>query len=458
MTLKNRREALKAIGLFGATGSLIDLNKFTEKNYTPPLSFNDKSTSKRLKAIVCGAGNRGNVYGNYALQFPNELDIVGVAEPISIRIDRFSNKHDIRKRNQFETWEHVFERKKFADIIIITTPDDLHYGPAMKALNMGYDVLLEKPIAQTWHECGEILEAQKKNNAIVAVCHVLRYSPYYRKVKELIDSGLLGELVSVQHFEPIQHIHMSHSFVRGNWGVEAECNPAILAKSCHDLDILRWWIDKRCKYLSSFGSLKWFVESNSPAGSTARCTDGCSLEDTCPYSALKIYHRDRTCLHHFDLPEEKELQGEAIMKNLLEGPYGRCVYRCDNDVVDHQVMAMEFEDEITASFNMEAFTDYHGRRTRIMGSMGHIMGDGNNLHIADFVDQSITKWNVKEHAEIKSGHGGGDWGLMRDFLLAVDKQDINLLSSNLDASMDSHLMGFMAEKSRKSKQVMQLFD
>lgn len=451
-----RRKALKSMGLLGVSLPLFDYKSIVEKDYFSPISFNKGKTKKKLKAIVCGAGNRGNVYGDYAVEYPEELDIVGVAEPIPIRQERFADKHDIKNKHRFETWEHVFDQKKFADVIIITTPDDLHHGPAMRALNMGYDLLLEKPIAQTWEECSEILAAQKKNDAIVAVCHVLRYSPYYRKVKEVLDSGLLGELISVQHFEPIQHVHMSHSFVRGNWGVEAETNPTILAKSCHDLDILRWWIDQPCNYISSFGSLKWFKESNAPEGSTARCTDGCKIEESCPYSALRIYHKNRTWLHHFDLPEDKEKHGDAIMENLLNGPYGRCVYRCDNDVVDHQVLAMEFENEITATFNMEAFTDYHGRKSRIMGSMGHIKGDGTELHIADFRNESLEIWNVKEHAKISSGHGGGDWGLMSDFLLAVDSQDASLLTSNLDASMESHQMGFLAEQSRKSKQTMKV--
>jgi len=451
----NRRDALKSVGLFSLAGPAM-LDSFQEKSFQSQDYFSKEKPAKKIKAIVCGAGNRGNVYGNYAYEFPDELDIVGVAEPIDIRRERFSKKHDIKQKNQFVTWEHVFEKRKFADVIIITTPDDLHYGPAMKALAMGYDLLLEKPIAQTWEECKEILEAQKKAKAVVAVCHVLRYSPYYRKVKETIDSGILGELVSVQHFEPIQHVHMSHSFVRGNWGIEAETNPAILAKSCHDLDLLRWWIDRKCKYISSFGSLKWFRESNAPEGSTNRCTDGCKVEKTCPYSALRIYHENRTWLHHFDLPEDQSKHGDAIMQNLKDGPYGRCVYRCDNDVVDHQVMAMEFEDEITASFNMEAFTDYHGRRSRIMGSMGHINGNGTILDIADFRKQTVESWNVKEQVKITSGHGGGDWGLMRDFLVAVDQQNENLLTSNLDASMESHQMGFLAELSRKTKQVQQV--
>jgi predicted dehydrogenase len=446
----DRRNVLKSLGFLPFVNAEL-LEKAESKTYTFKDSHPDLKVIKKQTAIVCGAGARGNTYGGYALKYPEELDIVGVAEPIPFRLNKYSEKHNIPKENQFVTWEHVFERPKFADFIIITTPDDLHYGPAMKALAMGYDLLLEKPIAQTWQECKEILEAQKKAKAIVAVCHVLRYSPYYRKVKEVIDSGVMGKMVSVQHFEPIQHVHMAHSFVRGNWRKESETNPIILAKSCHDLDMLRWWIGEECEYINSFGALSWFKKENAPEGAPLRCTDGCPIEETCPYSALKIYYRKRSWTYVFDLPDEKEKQGDAIMNYLKTGPYGRCVYKCDNDVNDHQIVSMQFKNDVTCSFNMEAFTDYWGRRTRIMGSMGCLVGDETDLYVANFKTDSVEHWNVKENAEITSGHGGGDYGLMKDFLLASSHNDISLLTSNLDASMESHMMAFMAEKSRKEK-------
>ena len=451
----NRRELIKKLG-FGAFVSAAALNNIHSRSYGLTDSLPSETTSRKLTAIVLGAGNRGNVYGNFAVKFPGELDIVGVAEPIDIRRERFSKKHNIPKERQFITWEHVFEQAKFADIIIVTTPDNLHYGPAMAALTQGYDMLLEKPIAQKWQECADILALQKEKNAIVAVCHVLRYSPYYRKVKEVIESGVLGKMISVQHFEPIEHVHMSHSFVRGNWRVESETNPIILAKSCHDLDILRWWIDEPCQYVSSFGSLSWFKKENAPEGAPHRCTDGCPIESECPYSALQIYMREKQRRYVFDLPDDQTKHDDAVLGYIKNGPYGRCVYHCDNDVLDHQVVSMEFESGVTANFNMEAFTNYHGRRTRIMGSMGCLHGDESDLYIANFKDDTVEHWNTKENSKIKSGHGGGDWGLMKDFLNAVDKQDVSLLSSNLDASMDSHQIGFMAEVSRKEKRMIKI--
>jgi predicted dehydrogenase len=323
----------------------------------------------------------------------------------------------------------------------------------MGGLKLGYDLLLEKPIAQRWSECSDILDLTQKNKRIVAICHVLRYAPYYRKLKEVIDSNQLGDIVSIQHLEPVEHIHMSHSFVRGNWGNTKESNFMLLAKSCHDLDMLRWWIGKPCKRVCSFGSLKHFNPKSAPAGSTPRCTDGCAVEATCTYSALKIYYRNRTWLHHFDLPKDGD-QGPVILDHLKNGPYGRCVYHCDNDVVDHQIVSMEFEDQITAAFSMEAFTSYAGRRTRVMGTKGDAVGDEETLVVADFQTEKSTVWDAKESAKIQSGHGGGDYGLVHDFLQAVEQQDPSLLSSTIEASMESHLIAFRAEESRLSGQIM----
>ncbi len=397
----------------------------------------------KITAITLGAGSRGNVYGNYSIEYSELLDIVGVAEPIPIRNERYSKKHSIKDSNRFDTWEHVFERPKFADAIIITTPDDLHYGPCMQALKMGYDVLLEKPISPTEQECRDILELAQKTQRIVAVCHVLRYAPYFIELRDFIQSGKVGELVSISHFEPIEHIHMSHSFVRGNWHNSKESTPIILQKSCHDMDIMRWVIDESCKKVSAFGSLKWFHEDNKPAGATKRCMDGCAIEANCPYSAMKIYHRDRDWTYVFDLPDDPAEHGDAILEYLRTTNYGRCVYQMDNDQPDHYVANLLFDKDITASFSMEAFTSYHGRRTRVMGSHGDIVGDMRSFEHTDFLTGEKTKWTMDS-----DGHGGGDWRLVTDWLKAVATRDASLLSSTIEASVESHLMAFAAERSR----------
>jgi predicted dehydrogenase len=439
-----RRETFKTLGL--ALGSVLPLSLLAqdENGNTLHLPSNDSpKTTKSITAITLGAGDRGNIYGNYAIAYPDQLNIVGVAEPMNIRNERYAAVHNIKDKYRFDTWEDVFKRPKFADAIIITTPDVLHYGPCMKALEMGYDVLLEKPIAPTEKECKDILQLAQKTNRIVAVCHVLRYAPYFQKLHSLIQEGAIGKLISLQHFEPIQHVHMSHSYVRGNWHDSKATTPIILAKSCHDLDIMRWLVDSPCEQINAFGDLTWFKMENAPDGSTERCIDGCAVEKQCPYSAKRIYYDKQTWLHHFDLPENPDSHPEAIMEYLRTSNYGRCVYRMENDQPDHYAMNLKFKNGVTATFNMEAFTSYHGRRTRVMGSMGDIVGDMESFTYTDFRTGKQQRWSHSSDS-----HGGGDWRLVSDFLAAVDSRDPNMLTSTIDASVESHLMGFEAEKSR----------
>ena len=267
----SRRDALRILSLAAASlpVSTWARNEKGERIILPD-NRSHKPLAKPVTAITLGAGARGNVYGNYAVQYPEQLDIVGVAEPIQLRNDRYSKKHNIAADKCFKTWEDVFKQPKFADAVIISTPDNLHYGPCMEALKMGYDVLLEKPISPSEKECRDILSLAKKTNRIVAVCHVLRYAPYFIKLRELMQSGEIGEIISIQHLEPIGFDHMAHSFVRGNWHNSKETTPIILAKSCHDLDIFKWILDKSSKRIQTFGDLKWFRKENVPAGSTVR--------------------------------------------------------------------------------------------------------------------------------------------------------------------------------------------
>jgi predicted dehydrogenase len=449
----NRRKVVKTLGVASLVATGVT-NGNLVYGFGAANRFKSSDKSKPVSVIVIGAGSRGwGAYSSYGLKFPEELKVVGVAEPVPYRRERISKAFNIPKENQFVTWEHVFDRPKFADALFITTPDDLHFGPAMAGLEAGYHLLLEKVIAQTWEECNHILELTEKRNAIVAVCHVLRYTSYFRKIKEVIDSGAIGDIVSIQHLEPVEHIHMSHSFVRGNWGNSKKSNPMILSKSCHDTDILRWIVDKPCKKVSSFGTLKYFSEKYAPSGSTARCTGGCAVERECIYSAKKIYLEKRSWLQHLNL---ETVTDETILRELDNGPYGRCVFRCDNDVVDHQISNFEFEDDITVSFSMEAMSNYAGRRTNIFGTRGDIIGDEKNLTITQFATGKQGKWDVSMAGSNSSGHGGGDHGLVSDFVKAVRENDSSILSSTIQVSMASHLMGFKAEESRLRNTVEQV--
>lgn len=406
---------------------------------------------RRVKIAAIGAGNRMNAYSEYALLHPEEMEIVAVVEPNPLRRDGYARRFGITAENCYSSWEDFFETSRRADAVFLCTPDHLHYGPAMRALEKGYDILLEKPIARSWTECADIVVKARETGRMVGVCHVLRYHPYFIKFKEVLDSGRLGELISVNHVEEVGIERMTHAFVRGLWRKEEETNPMILSKACHDLDLLVWLTGKKCLKVSSYGSLKWFRRENAPQGSTARCTDGCAVEKECPFSALHLYYRQRRWLRHFDIPEGED-SGEYILKELKNGPYGRCVYRCDNDVVDHQVVSMWMEDEVTVNFSMEGFTRQGGRRTHVMCSGGEVFGDEKTLTVRSFqpsVPEEI--YDFSAYCGECNFHGGADLNIVADFVRAVREKDASLLRTDITTSLESHRIAFEIEKSRREE-------
>ena len=424
------------------------------KGLTPVRSL-DPEVSRPVNVIIIGCGNRGRTYAGYAKKYPAGMKVVGVSDILEHRVKYLGDQHKVPEEMRFGHFREVFASgKKLADAVVIATPDDRHYEPCMKALELGYDVLLEKPVAPTKKECENIRDMVKKTGRIVALCHVLRYAPYFMALREVVKSGAVGDVVNIQHMEPIQYAHMAHSYVRGNWRREDETTPIILAKSCHDLDILRWIIDKPCKYIDAAGSLSFFREENAPKDAPKYCTDGCPHQKECPYDAVDIYTRLKQHTGVFDLQGNKD--SDFILSRLKDpryNSYARCVFHCDNDQPDHYVAIMGFEDGVTASFSMDAFSPKGGRRTRIMGTMGYIEGDSKSFVVTDFLTRTPKLWNM-EVAEIgeyaKSGHGGGDYRLVRDFLEAVDRQDAGHLSSGIDEAFESHMMGFAAERSRRT--------
>ncbi len=407
-----------------------------------------KKLPKPVTAILIGAGHRGTIYADYARLHPDELRIVSVADNNPRRCRLIADKHGIPEPMVFSDWKAVLQQNKFADAVIIATPDFLHTEPCLAALDKGYDILLEKPIAPTEAECRAILQKALDTNRIVGVCHVLRYSPYFRELKEIIDAGLIGNIISIQHMEPIGHIHMSHSYVRGKWRNSKKATPIILAKSSHDTDIIRWLANSPANDVHCFGNLSWFTNKNAPEGSTERCTDGCAVEKTCAYSALQIYLRDHKRLYVFDMPEDESQWDDFILEKLKTTDYGRCVYRMDNDQPDHLTVNILFQNGITAAFSMEAHVSYEGRRTRIMGSKGDIAGDMETFVMTDFATKKQTSWNLKTDP-----HGGGDHRLVADWVQAVSQQNKELLSSSIEASVESHLMAFAAERSRLNRSI-----
>ncbi|XP_071479853.1 2,7-anhydro-N-acetylneuraminate hydratase-like [Diadema antillarum] len=342
----------------------------TEEKMADGSEENAKS-EKLVTAIVIGAGNRGQTYASYALDLPDRLKIVGVADPRKFVRTHMQKVLDIPPENVFEDWRELLAQSKFANAAIIATPDRHHRKPAIACAAKGYHVLLEKPMAVTEEDCREIVRTCKENNVILAVCHVLRHFPPTKKIKELITSGAIGEVVNIQHLEPVGFYHFAHSYVRGNWRREDDSTFSLLAKCCHDVDLIHWWMgENKCQQVSSFGSLQHFRRENKPAGAGSRCTD-CSIETSCPYSAKKLY-LGNVLMGNVGWPVSiiTDVPTPESVKEALEtGPYGRCVYESDNDVCDNQVVNMFFEGGRTASLTMVAFTEkICERQVRIFGT------------------------------------------------------------------------------------------
>ncbi len=412
---------------------------------------------KPATIIIVGAGARGTGYAKYAKEHPDLLQIVGVAEPVESRRKFMADTYNISAEHSFTNWSDMAAVDKFADAVIISTLDHMHVDPAIAFAAKGYDILLEKPMAPTAAGCRKITDAVLKHNVKLAVCHVLRYTAYTTKMKELIDSGLIGEVVTLQQLEPVGYWHQAHSYVRGNWRNESESSSMLLAKSCHDLDWIRYIMDCHCTRISSFGSLYHFRSAQAPSGSSEYCLD-CKLEPNCAYSAKKIYIRDRISKNQVGWPGNLLCSGEVTVESATEslrhGQYGRCVYACDNDVVDNQVVNMEFSGGKTASFTMSAFTKHSARRCTIMGTKGSIVGDGHTITVYDFLTDKETIIDTESTGVgILSGHGGGDWGLMAAFTECLITDDSSKILSGATVSLESHLMVFAAESSRHSGKI-----
>jgi predicted dehydrogenase len=446
-----RREALRRLGI--VAGGAAVLPALNSKVWAGRNKASVNNFDRPLTAITLGAGNRGTTYGNYAAEYPEDLDIVGVAEPIVERNDLHAKTHNIEDENRFVTWEHVLERPKFADMVIISMPDHLHYEPCIQAMRLGYDVLLEKPMAQSEGECREILRVQQKTRRVVGIAHVLRYAPYFIDMRNVVRSGKLGTIVNMQHMEPIEYRHMMHSYVRGNWHNSVETTPIILAKSCHDLDIMRWIIDEPCDKITGFGEVSFYKREHAPEGSGDRCLS-CAVEEGCAYSAKKMYLRDKERIYAIMpvLPEDPVELDKAILHSLETTNYGRCAFKMENDQPEHIACAMEFRSGATATFSMDGFTSYHGRRTRLMGTKGDLVGDMDTFTYTDYLTKKSFTWDISV-SDVKgyedSGHGGGDYRFVSDLLNAIYHRDESLLTSTVAASVESHIMGFRIEKSRK---------
>lgn len=412
--------------------------------------------SKPVKVAIAGLGNRGReTYAKSAELHPDKMEIVAVADIDSEKVRLAAEKFNVPKEACFSSAEEMLKQEKLADVMIIATQDRQHVAHAVEALEKGYHLLLEKPVSPELEECKRLAEVAKRCGRKVVVCHVLRYTPIYQKVKELLDSGVIGDVVSIMASENVGWFHQAHSFVRGNWSNSKETSPMILQKCCHDMDILLWLTGKTCKSVSSFGDLYLFRRERAPEGAAGRCVDGCKARAGCPFDAEKIYmdHEEYGILHGnrgwpLDVlalhPSRK-----SIEEALRSGPYGRCVYYCDNNVVDHQVVNLNMTDGSTFSLTMCGFTADISRYTKFMGTKGEIIADmaANTIQLTEFGREAkVIKIRKSEDF---SRHGGGDNRMVEDFLdMIIEGRVPDDRMTSVERSVESHYCALAAEESR----------
>ena len=402
---------------------------------------------KKLTFAIMGVGNRGTKYAEKQLKYPDEMEVVAIADNRPVRLESANKFLHLPADRIFSSGEELLQQPKLADIMVIATQDRQHCAHAVAAMEKGYDLLLEKPIADNAEDCMKILKAAHKYDRRVIVCHVLRYTIFYQYLRKLIADGVLGDVQSIEAAEQVGYYHYAHSYVRGNWHNTEQSSPMILAKSCHDMDLFLWLTGKSCKKVTSFGSLHYFNKEHCPEGATERCTDGCPVED-CPYNAPKFYLSrmpgwPTNVLH----PEPTE---ENIMEILRTGNYGKCVYKMDNDVVDHQVTNLLMEDGATVSFTMTGFTHQQTRTIHVYGTKGDIEGHMKNrtftLRLFGKEPQEI---DLTPQYDDFTGHGGGDARMIKDVLRLYQGVDFDSSSITvIDRSTESHFLAFAAEYSR----------
>ena len=407
-------------------------------------------SQKKITAAFVGLGSRGTSYAEACALLKDKIEIVACADIIPDKVTRFAEKYGVPAEGCYESAEEMLKEPRLADVMFICTMDKQHYGHAIPALEKDYHLVLEKPASTDPRECMEIARVANEHDRQVVVCHVLRYTPYYRKLKEIIDSGVLGKIYSIQACEGVGFWHMAHSFVRGNWRNSDETSPMILQKCCHDMDIFLWLTGKHCKSVSSFGHLSHFRKECAPEGAHEHCTEECPAYKDCPYSIERYLHHAKE--GNFGWPLDvvsPETNYDGFRRDLLAGPYSRCVYHCDNNVVDHQVVNIRFEDDLTLSFSMSAF-DQRGRNTAVMGTKGFVSSTTDESKIkVTLYNQGIESYvEYDTHAETDQfGHGGGDFVLVKE-LIELLNGEAPIAATSINDSVESHIMALATEYSR----------
>lgn len=414
-------------------------------------------TSAAPSFAIVGLGGRGNAFSQVLHEQPELGRVVAVADIDPVRRTTIGDRHGLPEHARFDSYQALLAKPKLADALINTLMDQLHAPSAIPALDLGYHMLLEKPMATTLADCRAIDEARRRNNAIVSVCHSMRYAVVLQELKRLVDSGAIGEVVSLDQLEAVEHTHQSHSFVRGNWGNQGRSTFMLMAKSCHDLDFIYHLVGRPCRRVSSFGSLTKFRKERMPAGAPQRCLDGCPAEPTCPYSTFKLYSGPQADTDHWYAAHAgfAGLPAAERLRLLRTSPYGRCVYQCDNDVVDHQVVAFEFDGGITATFTMTGLTHNHGRYIRLHGTEGTIQAetDRNVIDIHRFDDGRHQRIELPI---LTGSHGGSDIRVLRNLVEAIRSGRPEAVLTTTAESLASHSIVFAAERSRLERRTVEI--
>lgn len=407
-----------------------------------------------IRAVLVGAGQRGHfVYGDHAERFPGDLTFVAVADPDHDHRNRFGTTHNIDEAHRVEQWSDLLDIE--VDLWVIAAPDRFHREPAVAALNAGAHVLLEKPIAATANGVVEVVTAARRSDRQLHVAHVLRYSPFFTALNEVVRSGRLGDIITVEHRENVVSWHMAHSFVRGNWARADQSSPMIVQKCCHDFDVLEWNLPSPVTRLQSFGGLSHFVPGNAPDGAPERCTDGCPAEDTCPYEATRLYMNEQWTgwpVHAIT----DDLSPEGRMTALRHGPYGRCVYTAGSDVVDHQVVSMEREDGSTTVLVMHGHSAEEARTMRYDGTRGTLRARFGARPAIELTEHRSGRTESIPILAAGGGHGGGDRGLIGGVVEAIGNGSPGLTMA--EEALESHLLAFAAEAARVDGGVVEMAD
>ncbi len=405
---------------------------------------------KKLNVAVLGCGNRGYYYTGLLLKEPEKYRVSAYCDTSPEQLKNMESLYHLDVPT-FSSEEEFF-REKRGDVLILATPDRVHVPQAVRAMKLGYHLLLEKPISDSREEIELLLKTQRETGRTVMVCHVLRYGVGYRKCKEILDSGKLGRLYAIDASERVVYWHWAQAYVRGIGALEANGHPTILAKCSHDLDLLQFYADSRCETLSSVGDLGFFTEENAPEGSTERCLD-CPHVASCPYSAKRIYI---DAWHQKDKPEYEwpfyracntvPTTEEGLYQGLRENDFGKCAFRCPVDHADHQLIQMQFENGVRASLKM-VFAAKSGRRIVFYGTMGEMIFDEreDTVTVLPFGGEK-EEFRVRAMIEGGHRHGGGDAGLIKELYDMVTGK-ISAITS-LEKSVECHLMGIAAEESR----------